>query len=587
MKKIFVRWGTPRGKALRIALIYAAIGFGWIAFSDLAVNLIFGKTWAALWAHTLKGWFFVATTAFIVYSLTSKTIETVRESQDALRESQRVLATFFGNLPGMAYRCRADFECTLEFVSLGAFDLTGYFPADLTDKQKINDLILEEDREKVGLEMTKALSEKRPFRLAYRIRSADGQIKWVWEQGLGVYDESGQLMAIEGYITDITERKRAEEALTRSEQIYRALAEGTSDAILMVDRNRDIISVNQAFIELFGFTRKELEGQSVRLVHPSEESFADFGKAAYPALEGAPLRIEWELKKKDGTIFPIEGTYSAIKAPDGSIAGHVGIIRDITERRKTERELREHREHLEEMVRQRTRELEEAQKALVHREKLKTLGAIAAEVAHEIRNPLVSIGGFARRLQKKQPDAVEAAIILQESRRLEILVNRISGYLRPIEIKPGECYVNAILSEAVEALELELKRKRVRLRLELAPDLPPAHVDADILAQIFVTVIRSAASMMEEQRDLTVRSYEAEQAVCADIAFPATRKVNPELMLLPFYEDEKGVGISSSFRLLKAMGGTLSYAEADSQGIFTISLVKCDESAHKKASGAI
>ena len=325
---------------IKIAVIYAVIGCLWVAFSDLAVDHIFFRSPRFLLrVNTLKGWFFVAASALLIYVLIRRTIESIRKSDDALRESQRILSTLFSNLPGMAYRCEADVECTLQFVSDGAFELTAYSASELANKQKLNDLILEEDREIVRQETQRAIEEKKPFRLVYRIRTADGRIKWVWEQGLGVYSESGRLNAIEGFITDISERKKAEEALSRSEKVYRALVEGTSDAILMVDMNRNILSVNRAFLDLFGYTKEELEGKSVRIIHPSDESFFGFGKQAYPALEQAPLRIEWKLKKKDGTIFPGEGTYSAIYESDGSLTGHVGIIRDITDRKKAEFEL--------------------------------------------------------------------------------------------------------------------------------------------------------------------------------------------------------------------------------------------------------
>ncbi len=208
------------------------------------------------------------------------------------------------------------------------------------------------------------------------------------------------------------------------------------------------------------------------------------------------------MKKKDGTVFPVEGTFSVIEGPEGAIGGHVGIIRDITERKKADKELREYREHLEEMVLERTRELKEAQAALVQREKLKTLGATAAEVAHEIRNPLVSIGGFARRLQKKYPESPEAEIILHETERLETMLNRLHDYLRPVDMKPRECHVNAILTDSVGLLGPELEKNEVKIHLDLYPDLPTAHVDPAILTQVFVAMIRNAVEMMDmDKRD--------------------------------------------------------------------------------------
>lgn len=576
MKDSFFRSdASAQSCAFRVAFVYAVIGFLWILLSDRAVNLLLGLTPAAAWAQTVKGWIFVSVTALLIFLLTRNTISSIKKSQDALRESQRVLTTLFDNLPGMAYRCSGDIECTLEFVSAGSMELTGYHPNELVAKKKIADLILQEDRDRVRTVTESALAEKETFRLVYRIQRSDGSIKWAWEQGRGIYSPSGQLVSIEGFITDITERKQAEEALTRSEEIYRALVESTSDAILMVDRKRTIISVNRAFLDLFGYTREEIEGHSVRIIHPSDESFEEFEERAYPALEAGPIRLEWELERKDGTIFPVEGTYSAIRGLDGSITGHVGIIRDITERKKVDREIKKYREHLEKMVQERSRELEEAQKALVQREKLKTLGAIAAEVAHEIRNPLVSIGGFARRLQKKYPGSREAEIILKESRRLENMLNRITHYLRPIEMKSKDCYVNSILSEALELLAPELEKEHVLVRLELDPDLPAAHVDPDILAQVFVAIIRSAVNVMDTDRNLKVSSYDGEQAVYIDFRGNTGKKAkDPELMLLPFDQEEQ-LGVSSSFKLLRGMGGNLSFSELDHEAVFTVSLIRC------------
>ncbi len=492
---------------------------------------------------------------------------------------EAISSAFFRNFPGMAYRYSPNPEHCFDFVSPGAVELTGLPVSELTKRQRLSDLVFEEDREAIGAEIRNALTAKEPFKLMYRIRAADGHTKWVWEQGLGIYSEDGELRAIEGFIVDISGRKRIEDALRKSEDLNRALAESISDAIFMVDEDRFIVSVNRAFLDLFGYSRDEVIGQTIRILHSSEESFQDFGQLRYE-MERGPVRVEWDLKKKNGSVFPVEGTFSIIEGPAGSSAGHVGIVRDITERKRVEKELREYREHLEEMVQERTRELREAQAALVQREKLKTLGATAAEVAHEIRNPLVSIGGFARRLQKKHPDSSEAQIILHETERLETILNRLSDYLRPVEMKPGECHVNAILSDSVALLGQQLEKNKVRVQMELQQDLPTAHVDPAILTQVFVAMIRNGMGMMDLEKEMTLRTYYGEHNVYVDMTSPVAgnRLLDPELMLLPFEDSVKGTGISSTFKLLKEMGGTLSFTRLGAKVKFTVSLVKCSES---------
>lgn len=138
-----------------------------------------------------------------------------KKSEEALQESQRVLSTLMGNLPGMAYRSKSDQAWTLEFASQGALELTGYSPDDLIGSKRISfaQLIHPDDLNHVRTEIGTALKENRSFQLIYRIIDQNGKEKWVWEQGTGVYTPTGEPVALEGFIIDITERKLSEERL--------------------------------------------------------------------------------------------------------------------------------------------------------------------------------------------------------------------------------------------------------------------------------------------------------------------------------------------------------------------------------------
>ncbi|MEQ8971603.1 MAG: EAL domain-containing protein [Coleofasciculus sp. C1-SOL-03] len=154
-------------------------------------------------------------------------ISNYKQAEGALQESQRTLATLMSNLPGMAYRCRADSQWTMEFVSEGCFNLLHYNPHDLMDNRALvfSEVIHPEDRERVKQEVQAAVSEKRPYQLEYRITTATGIQKWVWEQGCGIFSRYGELQALEGLITDITERKWATDALELLQTMTQAIGE--------------------------------------------------------------------------------------------------------------------------------------------------------------------------------------------------------------------------------------------------------------------------------------------------------------------------------------------------------------------------
>lgn len=131
-----------------------------------------------------------------------------KKTEKALEESRRMLATLLSNLPGMAYRCQNAPGWPMEFVSDGSFLLTGYNPGELlAGKRFFGDLIHPEDRDKVWARVQRAVEQKHPFTLTYRVICADETEKWVWEQGCGVFDSEDNLLSLEGFIIDTTERK--------------------------------------------------------------------------------------------------------------------------------------------------------------------------------------------------------------------------------------------------------------------------------------------------------------------------------------------------------------------------------------------
>jgi two-component system, cell cycle sensor histidine kinase and response regulator CckA len=149
----------------------------------------------------------------------------LRLAEEAREESQRMLTNLMANLPGMVYQCCLDPEWTMLVVSEGTRELTGYAPADLVGNRVVSygSLIVDEDRDAVAAGVREAIEEKRPYRLTYRIRRADGDVRWVWEQGSVGIGKGDGVPTLEGFIADITDRRRAELEIERiNEQLRQA-----------------------------------------------------------------------------------------------------------------------------------------------------------------------------------------------------------------------------------------------------------------------------------------------------------------------------------------------------------------------------
>ncbi len=147
-----------------------------------------------------------------------------RRAEEALLESRRRMSTLMNNLPGIVYRCRADDTFSMEFASRGSKRLLGYEPeALLGSGPTAFQRIVHPDDRKNMLDLVRAsVAVKRPFSFIYRIRAASGDEKWVWEQGEGVFDDDDRLVALEGFISDVTAYKEVELDLRKENRRLRS-----------------------------------------------------------------------------------------------------------------------------------------------------------------------------------------------------------------------------------------------------------------------------------------------------------------------------------------------------------------------------
>lgn len=185
---------------------------------------------------------------------TSFEIDLRKKKEKDFNESQRFLSTLISNLPGYVYRVTKEGDAwTIQYISEGVYDLTGYRANELVrNKVLYYSTMVNESQKLVARQVVeKALAEKKPYQINYRISTAGNEIKWVWEQGRGVYSSEGELIATEGFITDITEKKLFEEETVKKNKELSALYEFGKSLTKLAETSEIIESIGAMLGKLF------------------------------------------------------------------------------------------------------------------------------------------------------------------------------------------------------------------------------------------------------------------------------------------------------------------------------------------------
>ncbi|MDP4225102.1 MAG: PAS domain S-box protein [Bacteroidota bacterium] len=265
-----------------------------------------------------------------------------KKTENALKESNRKINSIVNNLKGVVYQCSNDQEWTMYYISDGITELTGYSPEDITHNLKISykSIIEPADQPVIWKEIQDALAHKKTFTTEYRIRTASGEHKWVWERGRGIFDND-KLIALEGYISDITERKLAEEALRQNE----ARLEHAQSLAHMGNWELDPVTGNdfwsKELFNLLGFDPakgKPEFNEFLQILHP--EYRAQIAETLNRVLKtGITEKEVYRTLPIHGTEKYFETNLHALKNAQGEIIRLAGTVMDITEQKLTEEAL--------------------------------------------------------------------------------------------------------------------------------------------------------------------------------------------------------------------------------------------------------
>lgn len=354
--------------------------------------------------------------------------------------------------------------------------VTGYTPEDFQrDPWLWINMVHPDDRDKVRAQIDAILREGRAEPLEHRIYRKDGAERWVRNTPVCHFDVEGRLVSYDGLIQDITERKKAEQALLESEQRFRTLLESAADAFFLTDWDGRIIDINQQAYRSLGYTREELLSFSMADIDPLFR--LDQYRQVIRNLQeqGGVLTREGHQRRRDGTLLPVELRISAVRLGENQYV--LSQVRDISERIQAEAERRE------------------LELQFLEAHKLESLGLMAGGIAHDFNNLLtVILGNTDMLLQEVSADSSVRSKLLEiekGARTAADLCTQLLAYAgkSPMNFRPLQ--LNRLVRDITQLMELSLK-KRASLRMELAPSLPVMRGDPTRLRQIILNLLTNA-----------------------------------------------------------------------------------------------
>lgn len=327
-------------------------------------------------------------------------------AEQALHESERSKSVLIDNLPGIAYRCGFEPSWPMLYISEGCFQLTGYLPNEfMTGEINYNDLILPEYRQLLWDAWQTVVADKSSLRQEYKIRTIDNKIRWVWEQGVAIFDEQGTVIALEGLIIDITERKMYEEMLHDAQRLANL-------GHIRYSFSSNKLKATELIPEILGIDRV------------ADCSLNCLSKRIHPdSLDDTLLYFKYKFKEKkkifDTKIKICRYNDNAERwvhllgkityTPEGEPLVISAAVQDITERRQAKEALRRSREELK-MYASHLQNIREEERAFMARE----LHDTVSQPLLAVKMQLGMLKQMLAQLQSEADVAHEQMLMLQE-----------------------------------------------------------------------------------------------------------------------------------------------------------------------------
>ena len=434
---------------------------------------------------------------------------------EVLRESQRMLSSLLQNLPGIAFRMLVDDQWTVRFISAGCFRLTGYTPEDIIGNRRISyeSLTHPEDRGWVREKVLAALAARRSYDVVYRLLTAEGMERWVWERGQGIPGEDGNLKFVEGFLTDVTERHQAEEQV----KAQAALLDKARDAILVTDLLGRVTYCNQSAQALFGWDADGIREISAGAFFQDQP--LGFANAREAVLSKGEWSGELAALGRDARPLILESRWTLVRDDQGTPRSILMINTDETERKKLEEQF-------------------------LRAQRMESIGALAGGIAHDLNNilsPILTSLELIRACIPRHEDHELVDIVEASANRGAEMVKQILVFARGAEGRRVRLTLGRVLDD-LEKIMRETFPRNLSIKVQAAPGLWPVLGDATQIHQLLLNLCVNARDAMPDGGALVLR---ASNWIPGD-SEPSSGNLSDRRVLLEV--SDTGSGISETIR---------------------------------------
>jgi PAS domain S-box-containing protein len=274
---------------------------------------------------------------------------------------------------------------------------------------------------------------------------------------------------------------------------FGAIFDSLSDAVVITDNNRQIIQVNRAFHELFGYSNEDLKGNTTQLIYANPNEFLAQGKKRYNETTENKFSVyEIEYRRKNNSTFPSETMGDAIRLPNGSLIGFIGIIRDITSRKQAEKETAQLQEQIQQS------------------HKMEAIGQLTGGIAHDFNNILSSILGYAELSKDKLRTSNDEKLIKyinninSAGKRARDLVTQLLTFSRSGSSNPQQINLQILIDDVISLISPTMPSS-IELSKEIAPNIPLVLMDETQMHQILMNLCINARDAMQGHGKLTIK----------------------------------------------------------------------------------